>query len=78
MYDLLIKDGTVMDGSGNPWFIADVAITGRRIERIGRLGKALARRVINASGLAVAPGFVDCHRGSQLSSPGTAGTRPFP
>ncbi|MCX6096674.1 MAG: amidohydrolase family protein [Candidatus Bipolaricaulota bacterium] len=61
MYDLLIKDGTVMDGSGNPWFIADIAITGRRIERIGRLGKALARRVINASGLAVAPGFVDCH-----------------
>ena len=61
MYDVLIKDGTVMDGSGNPWFIADVAITGRRIERIGRLGKALARRVINASGLAVAPGFVDCH-----------------
>ena len=61
MYDLLIKDGTVMDGSGNPWFIADIAVTDGRIVKIGRLGKGLAKRVINARGLAVAPGFVDCH-----------------
>ena len=61
MYDLLIKDGTVMDGSGNLWFIADIAVTDGRIVKIGRLGKGLAKRVINARGLAVAPGFVDCH-----------------
>ncbi len=61
MYDLLIKNGTIVDGTGNPWFAADLAVREKRIEKIGRLGKPSAKRVIDARGLVVAPGFVDCH-----------------
>lgn len=57
-YDILIKGGRVLDGAGNPWFAADVAITGDRIVRIGRF-EATAKRVIDATGLYVAPGFID-------------------
>ncbi|MBI3547629.1 MAG: D-aminoacylase [Elusimicrobia bacterium] len=58
-YDVLIRNGRVMDGSGNPWFEADVAISGDRVAAVGRLGAADAKRVIDASGLVVAPGFID-------------------
>jgi len=57
-YDILIKGGRVLDGAGNPWFSADVAIKGDRIVRIGRF-EATAARVIDAAGLYVAPGFID-------------------
>jgi len=57
-YDVLIKGGRVLDGAGNPWFAADVAIRGDRIVRIGRF-EATAARVIDAAGLYVAPGFID-------------------
>ncbi len=59
-YDLLIKNGTVVDGTGAPRYLADIAIEGGRIAEIGRLGED-ARKVIDASGLIVAPGFVDPH-----------------
>lgn len=58
-YDLLIKNGRVVDGTGRPGYVADVAIKGDRIVRIGKLQKARARRVIDARGLVVAPGFID-------------------
>ncbi|MDQ3817625.1 MAG: D-aminoacylase [Acidobacteriota bacterium] len=58
-YDILIKNGRVVDGTGRAGFMADVAIKGDRIARIGRLGNARARRVIDAKGLVVAPGFID-------------------
>src|SRR5918912_379549 len=58
-YDLLIKNGRVIDGTGRPGFVADVAIKNDRIARIGKLPKARARRVIDARGLVVAPGFID-------------------
>jgi N-acyl-D-amino-acid deacylase len=58
LYDVLIKGGRVLDGAGNPWFSADIAIAGDRIVRIGRF-EATARRVIDARGLYVAPGFID-------------------
>jgi N-acyl-D-amino-acid deacylase len=61
MYDLLIRGGRVMDGTGNPWFQGDVAVRGDRIERVGRLAGARAKRMIDARGRVVAPGFVDCH-----------------
>ena len=58
-YDLLIRNGTIVDGSGAPGFKADLAVKGDRIVRIGDLSGASATRVIDAAGLVVAPGFID-------------------
>jgi dihydroorotase/N-acyl-D-amino-acid deacylase len=58
-YDLLIRNGTIVDGSGRPRYQADVAIKGDRIVRIGSLKSATAGKVIDAQGLVVAPGFID-------------------
>lgn len=58
-YDLLIKGGRVVDGCGTPWYVADMAIRDGRIAAVGRLGDAKAGRVLDARGLAVAPGFID-------------------
>src|SRR5438046_1970954 len=60
MFDLLIRNGRVVDGSGLPWFAADVGITGGRVAAVGRLGTA-ARHTIDAAGKVVCPGFVDAH-----------------
>lgn len=60
-YDILIRDGRLLDGSGNPWRYADVAIAGDRIAHVGDLDGARAETVIDAGGLYVAPGFIDAH-----------------
>src|SRR5215210_4321690 len=60
-YDLLITNARIVDGSGNPWFRADVAIKDGRIARIGRLGPETAARTIDARGQILAPGFIDVH-----------------
>jgi N-acyl-D-amino-acid deacylase len=60
-YDILITNGRILDGSGNPWFAADVAISADRIAAVGRLEGATATRVVDAAGLVVAPGFIDVH-----------------
>jgi hypothetical protein len=60
-YDLLITNARIVDGSGNPWFRADVAIKDGRIARIGRLGPETASRTIDAQGQILAPGFIDVH-----------------
>jgi N-acyl-D-amino-acid deacylase len=60
-FDLLILNGRVLDGSGNPWVREDLAIRGDRIVARGRLAGAAATRTIDAQGLVVAPGFIDVH-----------------
>lgn len=57
----LIRNGRLMDGSGNPWIRADVLIRGDRIEAVGDLAAMEADEVIDAAGLYVAPGFIDSH-----------------
>ncbi len=65
-YDLLIRHGRIVDGTGNPWFYADVAIRDDRIVAIGKLDDAEAVRTIDAKGLVVAPGFIDMHSHSDF------------
>jgi N-acyl-D-amino-acid deacylase len=60
-YDILIRGGTLIDGSGAPRYVADLAIDGARIAAIGDLGSAAVRQVIDAAGQIVAPGFIDSH-----------------
>ena len=60
-YDLVIRNGRIVDGTGNPWFIGDVAITGDKIVAVGRIPAGDAKRTIDAKGLVVAPGFIDIH-----------------
>ena len=68
MYDLLIRDGLVVDGSGMPAFHADVGVEHGKVTEIGRLGGP-AKRTIDAEGRAVAPGFIDnhCHFDAQVT-----------
>ncbi|MEX2132362.1 MAG: D-aminoacylase, partial [Pseudohongiellaceae bacterium] len=60
-FDTLIRNGRIIDGSGNPWYEADVGIVNDRIVRIGGLANAQANETIDATGLIVAPGFIDPH-----------------
>ncbi len=57
--DLLFTGGRVVDGTGAPWFRADVCVTGDRIVAVGDLGQAATKRRIDAAGLVIAPGFID-------------------
>ncbi|NLA60661.1 MAG: amidohydrolase family protein, partial [Firmicutes bacterium] len=61
MFDIKIKNGTIVDGTGNPWFVADIGITGERISAIGDLSSVKARRTIDATNKIVSPGFCDLH-----------------
>src|SRR6185369_9116589 len=58
-YDLLFTNARVVDGTGAPWFLADVGVRGGKIAAVGRLAGSPAGRTIDASGLVVAPGFID-------------------
>ena len=66
-YDLLITGGSVLNGEGTPAVRADVGIRGGRIAAIGNLQTATAARRIDASGLTVAPGFIDMHNHSDYT-----------
>ncbi len=58
-FDILIRNGHILDGSGGPWFAADIGIRGDRIAAIGKLDGAQAARSIDATGRIVSPGFID-------------------
>lgn len=60
-FDLLIRNGRVLDGTGNPWFPADIGVKDGRIVAVGTLARAQAARVIDATGKYIAPGFIDIH-----------------
>jgi N-acyl-D-amino-acid deacylase len=60
-FDIIIHGGRVLDGTGNPWYPADLGIQDGRIEAVGRLEEMSARVVLDAEGLYVAPGFIDTH-----------------
>ena len=66
-YDLLIVGGHILDGSGSPWYAGSVAIKDGVIADIGRLEGATAKRTIDATGLVVAPGFIDLHTHSDFT-----------
>jgi N-acyl-D-aspartate/D-glutamate deacylase len=70
-YDVLIRNGRVVDGSGNPSTQSDIGLRGGRIAAMGRLGDRTATRVIEAEGLTVTPGFIDVH---SHASEGLAGS----
>ncbi len=78
-FDILIRHGRVIVGAGNPWIYADVGINGDRIAAIGDLSRASATKVLDATGLYVAPGFIDVHShaGPGLATPGLSGGRPL-
>src|SRR5271165_3413362 len=58
-YDLIIRNGHVIDGTGSPWYGADIAIRDGHVAAIGRLDSATAKQTIDAAGMVVAPGFID-------------------
>ena len=58
-FDIVIQNGRIIDGTGNPWYVGDVGIAHDRIVAIGKLNPGLSRRVIDARGMAVSPGFID-------------------
>ena len=66
-YDLIIEHGRIIDGTGAPWYAADVGIRAGRIAAIGRLDQARAKRRIDAAGRVVAPGFIDMLGQSELT-----------
>src|SRR5215203_7316671 len=78
IYDVVIRNGRVLDGSGNPWILADVAIKDGRFSRIGRvLGKG--KREIDARGKYVSPGWIDMQdqSGNVLTTNGLAESKLF-
>jgi len=78
-FDLVIRNGRVLDGTGTPWYSADVGIRGDRIVAVGNLEGATARRTIDAAGRYVTPGFIDLHShsGPGLATPELSEGRPL-
>src|SRR5438105_1382831 len=68
MFDLLIRNATVVDGTGAPGFAADVAVTGNQIAKMGWISAdAQSVETIDASGLILAPGFIDIHTHADIA-----------
>jgi len=61
MYDLVLKNGKIVDGTGNPWYVADIGILDGKISMIGVVPSEQGKSSIDAGGLVIAPGFIDIH-----------------
>ncbi|HYE53644.1 MAG TPA: D-aminoacylase [Chitinophagaceae bacterium] len=71
-YDVIIRNGKIIDGTGNSWYYGDIAIKNGRIVKTGRLDNLSAAKTIDATGLIVAPGFIDVHthiEGDEVKNP---------
>src|SRR3974390_1676370 len=66
-YDFIVSGVRVVDGTGAPWFVADIGVTGDRIGGIGDPSKASAGKKVEASGLVAAPGFIDVQGQSEFN-----------
>ncbi|MEO8051482.1 MAG: D-aminoacylase [Acidobacteriota bacterium] len=66
-YDLVIRNGHIVDGTGSPWYSGDIAIRGGRIAALGKLDGVAAKRTIDAHGMVVAPGFIDMLGQSEIT-----------
>src|SRR5579872_699263 len=66
-FDVIIRNGHIIDGTGSPWYSGDIAIRGGRIAALGKLDGASAKRTIDAHGMVVAPGFIDMLGQSELT-----------
>jgi N-acyl-D-amino-acid deacylase len=60
-FDLIVRGGRILDGTGNPWFRADIGVRDGRIAEVGLLANATATRVVDATGRYISPGFIDIH-----------------
>ena len=63
-FDILIRNGSIVDGAGNPWFKADIGIRDGKILKVGNLASSTGKKIIDARGLVVSPGFIDIHNHS--------------
>jgi len=66
-YDIIIENGKIIDGTGNPWYYGDIGIINDRIIMIGNLKESKAKKRIDATGMFVSPGFIDIHTHSDQS-----------
>ncbi len=66
-YDLAIKNGHIIDGTGSPWYGADIGIKDGHVVKVGKIDSASAAKTIDAHGLTVAPGFIDMLGQSELT-----------
>ena len=66
-FDVVIKNGHIVDGTGSPWYSGDVAVRGGRVAAIGKIDASRAKKVIDAKGMVVAPGFIDMLGQSEIS-----------
>ena len=66
-YDLVIRNGKIVDGTGNPWYHGDLAVKGAKIAAMGKIAAGAGTKEIDAKGLIVAPGFVDIHSHSEYT-----------
>ena len=67
-FDIIIKNGTIIDGTNKPSFKSDIGIIKDKISKIGTLNNSNAKKIINANGLIVSPGFIDMHTHSDISA----------